>query len=253
MGRSNGREEEMKQCGWTIGKPFMGILLLLSLLVAGSSGCGLWASKKEPERNAQNAYNDALQLLERKKYTQAAEAFKQFKEDFPLSTYTPLAEIRTADALFFDKSYAEAVVLYEEFKKLHPVHAEVPYATYQIGMAQFKQMLTVDRDQTVTEKAVEQFRYLIENFPQSKYAPDAKTKLQLCLRQLADHEFYIAHFYYRKGHYKGALGRFEEILKKYPDSGLDRKIKPLMESCREKIAQEEKKAKEKEAKAKKKG
>ena len=119
-------------------------------------------------------------------------------------------------------------------------------------MCHFKQMLSIDRDQTVTEKALEQFRYVVENFPQSKYASDAKTRMQICQRHLADHEFYIGHFYYRNGHYKAALGRFEGILKKYPDVGLERKINPLLASCRERIAKEEKKRKEKEEKERKK-
>jgi len=241
----------MQQFRKGIPKCLIGIFLLLWFVAGGGSGCGLWA-KREVEKTPQGAYSDALRLLEKKKYTQAAEAFKKFKEDFPLSTYTPLAEIRTADALYFDKNYAEAIILYEEFKKLHPVHPEIPHATYQVGMCYFKQMLTIDRDQTVTEKALEQFRYLVENFSQSKYATDAKTKMQLCLRQLADHEYYIGYFYYRMGHYKGALGRFEGILTEYPDSGLEGKIKPLIETCQEKIVQEEKKLREKEEKEKKK-
>jgi outer membrane protein assembly factor BamD len=221
------------------------------LLLISANGCALF-EKKEPERTPQSAYEDGLRLLEKKKYERSAEAFRKFKEDYPLSTYTPLAELRLGDSLYFDKNYAEAVVQYEEFKKLHPVHAEIPYAIYQIGMCYFQQMLSVDRDQTVTEKALEQFRYVVENFPQSKYVPEAKTKMQLCQRHLADQEFGIGHFYYRMGHYKAALGRFEEILKKFPDAGLEGKVNPLMKSCREKIAKEEKKLREKEEKEAKK-
>lgn len=214
-------------------------------LVFWAGGC---APKMAPERTPQIAYEEALRLLERKKYERSAEAFRKLKEDFPLSTYTALAELRLADSLYFQKNYAEAIVQYEDFKKLHPIHPETPYAIYQVGMCHFKQMLSIDRDQTVTEKALEQFRYVAENFPQSKYVSEAQTKMQLCRRQLADHEYYIGHFYYRKGHYKAALGRFEEILKKYPDVGLERKINPLLAACREKIAKEEKKQKEKEEK-----
>ncbi len=234
--------------------PGAALKLVLAFLLSGllliEGGCALWATK-EPEKTPQGMYNAALRLLEKKKYTESAEAFKKFKEEFPLSTYTPLAELRAADSLYFDKNYAEAIVLYEEFRKLHPIHAEIPYATYQVGMCHFKQMLSVDRDQTVLEKALEQFRYLVENFPQTKYASDAKTKMQLCLLQLAEYEFYVGHFYYRMGHYRGALGRFEDILKKYPDSGMERKIDPLIKGCREKIEREDSKKKEKEAKAKK--
>ena len=231
-------------------KLLLPILCFIFLLI-WVSGCALF-EKKEPERTPQGAYDEGLRLLERKKYFRAAEAFRKFKEDFPLSTYTPLAELRLADSLYFDEEYAEAIVLYEEFKKLHPIHPEIPYAIYQVGMCHFKQMLAIDRDQTVTEKALEQFRYVVENFPQSKYTSDAKTKMQLCQRQLADHEYVIADFYYRMGHYKAARGRFEEILKKYPDVGLTKKINPLLETCREKIAKEEKKQKEKEEKEAKK-
>jgi len=227
------------------------VIFFALFLLFWVSGCALF-EKKEPERTPQMAYEEGLRLLEKKKYERSAEAFRKFKEDFPLSTYTPLAELRLADSLYFDKNYAEAIVQYEDFKKLHPIHPEIPYAIYQVGMCHSKQMLSIDRDQTVTEKALEQFRYVVENFPQSKYTSDAKTRMQICRRQLADHEYYIGHFYYRKGHYKAALGRFEEILKKYPDVGLEGKINPLLPTCREKIAKEEKKRKEKEEKEAKK-
>ena len=222
-------------------------LIAILLATAMGSGCGLWASKEAPA-TPQAAYEEGLRLLEKKKYERAAEAFRKFKEEFPLSTYTPLAELRLADSLYFDKNYAEAIVQYEEFRKLHPTHAEIPYAVYQVGMCYLRQMLSIDRDQTVTEKALEQFRYVVENFPQSKYTPDAAAKMKICQVQLAEQEYYIGHFYYRKGHYRAALGRFEEILKKYPDVGLERKINPLVETCRKEIAKEEKKQKEREEK-----
>jgi len=237
----------MKKFRGAAAKLILGFLWAGLLLAVG--GCGLW-TKKEPEKTPQSQYNDAVRLLEKKKYTDAAEAFKRFKEDYPLSTYTPLAELRTADALYYDKNYAEAIVLYEEFRKLHPVHAEIPYVTYQVGMCHFQQMLSVDRDQTVAEKALEQFRYLKENFPQTKYASEANTKMQQCLFRLAEHEFYVGHFYYRMKHYRGALGRFEELLKKYPGTGMEPRVNPLIKDCRERIDRENDQKKEKEKKEK---
>jgi outer membrane protein assembly factor BamD len=221
------------------------IIGLIFLLAGFLPSCAWWA-KKPPQSTPQEMYNNGLKLLNNKKYDSAAEAFQKFKEEFPLSIYTPLAELRIADALFFDKKYPEAIIQYEDFKKLHPLHAEVPYAIYQIGMSHFNQMQTVDRDQSEVEKAIEQFRYLVENFPQNPQAAEAKKKMQICQRHLAEHEFYIGHFYYRAKKYRAALGRFEGILQKYPDSGLEEKIRPLAETCRAEIAKEEKKKKEKE-------
>jgi len=227
------------------------LLLAAFFLAVLSSGCAWW-KKKEPDPTPQVLYERAMKLFNKKKYERAAEAFKKFKEEFPLSDYTPLAELRTADSYFFNKNYAEAIVLYEEFKKLHPMHQEIPYTIYQLGMCHYRQMLTVDRDQTETEKAVQQFRYLIENFPQSTHATEAKARMEACQRQLADHEFYVGSFYFRMKRYEAALGRFAGILQKYPDSGLGGKIKPLMAICQVEIAKQEQKRKEKEAREEKK-
>lgn len=234
------RKEEGR--GWRIIAYF-----LLAILLSGAiSGCAWWR-KKEPEPTPQALYENALKLFQKKRYEKAAEAFKKVKEEFPLSKYTPLAELKTADAFFFDKNYAEAIVLYEEFKKLHPTRPEIPYVIYQLGMCHYKQMRSLDRDQTETEKAIEQFRYLIENFPQSPQAEEAKMRMQICRKQLAEHEFYIADFYFRTKKYKAALGRFEGILQKYPGLDFDERVKHLLEESRAQIAKEEQKRKEKEA------
>jgi len=227
------------------------LLLTAFFLAVLASGCAGW-KKKEPEPTPQVLFDKGMKFFNKKKYEKAAETFRKFKEEFPLSDYTPLAELRTADSYFLNKNYAEAIVLYEEFKKLHPMHLEIPYVIYQLGMCHYKQMRTVDRDQTETEKAIEQFRYLVENFPQSTHTAEARTKMQICQKQMADYEFYVGHFYFRVKRYKAALGRFERILQKYPESGLEGKIKPLMAECQLGIAKQEQKRKEKEAREEKK-
>jgi len=227
-------------------------MLLGAFFLTLLGGSCAWWKKKEPEPIPQVLYDNALNLFNKKKYEKAAEAFKKFKEEFPLSEYTPLVELRTADSYFLDKNYAEAILLYEEFRKLRPLHPEIPYVVYQLGMCHYKQMRSIDRDQTETEKAIEQFRYLTENYPQSLHAAEAKKKMQECLKQLAEHEFYIGNFYLRMKKYKAALGRFEWILQKYPQSGLEEKVKPLIATCQAEIANEERKKKEKEVQEEKK-
>lgn len=219
----------------------MMLFLLIGIFITACAS----RPKMEVQRSPQEMYNEGLKLLNKKKYDRAAEAFQRLKEEHPLSSYTPLAELRIADALYFNKKYPEAINQYEEFKKLHPLHPEVPYAIFQIGMCYFKQMLSVDRDQTATEKALEQFRYLIENFPQSPHTPSAREKVQLCRRQLAEHEFYIGHFYFRTKKYRAALGRFEKILQNYPDLGFAERLKPLIGQCQREIAKIEEKEKKK--------
>jgi outer membrane protein assembly factor BamD len=207
------------------------------------SGCSLFASfssKTKPESSPEGVYNNGLLLYNKKQYEKATKEFRRFKEEFPLSELVPLAELRLGDCLINDKKYLEAFLQYEEFKKLHPIHPEIPYATYQMAMCHFKQLLTVDRDQAQTQKSIELFRLVTENYPQSPYAEQARGKIAICQRQLAEHEFYIGNFYLKKKKYRAALGRFEGILQKYPNSGLEAKISPLINKCRTEIAKAEK-------------
>jgi outer membrane protein assembly factor BamD len=222
-------------------------LLFSFLMIVGLvfllSGCSLLTGffpKKQSSSTPEGSYNNAMLLLNKKKYEEAAKEFRAFKEQYPLSELTTTVEMRLADSLFFDKKYLEAFFQYEEFKKLHPIHQEIPYATYQMAMCHFKQILSVDRDQAQTHKSIELFRVVAENYPQSPYAEQARGKIAICQRQLADHEFYIGNFYLKKKKYRAALGRFEGILQKYPNSGLETKLQQLISKCRTEILREEK-------------
>ncbi len=139
------------------------------------------------------------------------------KSSFPDSPpYTVLAELKVGDCHFLKKEYVEAVACYEEFKKTHPSHEEIPYVQFQIGMSHFNQMLTLDRDQTSTKKALSSFEYLIASYPPSLFTEKAREKIGVCKRRLADHEFYIGNFYYKEGRFEAAAPRFEGLLERFP-------------------------------------
>jgi outer membrane protein assembly factor BamD len=228
------------------------LLIVFFGLPLGAASCTWWAKTEPVPPTPQNTFAKAMALYDKKKYEKAAEGFKRFKEEFPLDALTPMAEMRTADSLYYDRKYIEAIGLYEEFKKLHPTHPEVQYVTFQVGMCHFRQMLTPDRDQTETEKAMEQFRYLIENFPQSPLVAEAKKNSETCRRQMAEHEYLIADLYYRTYKYKAALGRFESLIRNYPGTGFDEKAKGFLKECQAQVAKEELKKKEKQAQEEKK-
>jgi len=65
-------------------------------------------------------------------------------------------------------------------------------------------------------KALANFGYLVANYPPSLFTEKANEKIRVCRKQLADHEFYIGNFYYKKGKYQAAASRFEGLLGKFP-------------------------------------
>jgi outer membrane protein assembly factor BamD len=102
-------------------------------------------------------------------------------------------------------------------------------------MSYFKQMPTVDRDQSRTFLALQEFNRLIKNHPQSEFIPQAKANRDEALKNLATHEFLIGEFYFKKGDCQAALGRFEFIEKNYPDIPRPPKMAGYRETCQKKI------------------
>ena len=188
--------------------------IVLSLLL----GCGgKGKTVKAVEGDPETIYKQGLVRFNKRDYPEALKKFEELKSSFPDSPpYTIWAELKAADCHFFKKEYVEAIAAYEEFKKIHPTHEEMPYVQYQIGMSYYNQMHTIDRDQTLTNKALSSFEYLIATYPPNLFTEKAKEKVGVCKKQLADHEFYVGNFYYKHGRFEAAASRFEKLLEKFP-------------------------------------
>lgn len=193
-------------------------MILVPVVLSFLFGCsGKGKDVKKIEGDPEILYKQGLTRFNKRDYPEALKKFEELKSSFPDSPpYTLLAELKVGDCHFLQKEYVEAIAAYEEFKKTHPSHEEITYVQFQIGMSYFNQMLTLDRDQTSTKKALSSFEYLIANYPPSLFTEKAKEKTGVCKKRLADHEFYIGNFYYKQRKFQAAALRFEELLEKFP-------------------------------------
>jgi outer membrane protein assembly factor BamD len=174
-------------------------------------------------------YREGLVRFNKRDYSEALKKFQELKANFPDSPpYTVWAELKVGDCHFLKKEYVEAIAAYEEFKKIHPTHEEMPYVQYQIGMSHFKQKLSLDRDQTATKKALSSFEYLSANYPPSLFTEKAKEKIEICRKQLADHEFYVGNYYYKHKNYGAASYRFQQLLVNFPKMANEDEVLFLM-------------------------
>ncbi len=200
-------------------KLFSRFLVVLSLMVL-ITGCG-WArhifSKNKPDTSPDVMAKEGIEQLKNKDYIDAAETFTKVKDRYPYSEQAVLAQLKLADTLYFNRKFEEAQNAYKEFEKLHPSNKAIPYVIYQEALCSFRQRPSIDRDQTSTEKALEEFRRLQKKYPQSEYATKAEKYKQKCLNDLAEHEFYVGVFYFKTRHFPSALDRFQAISQEYPD------------------------------------
>jgi outer membrane protein assembly factor BamD len=208
-------------------------LLIISLF----SGCSHFG-KGKPDKSPEELMSEGISSFSEGSYEEAAERFRELKDRYPYSSLAIHAELKLADSLFKKEEFEESIRAYREFETLHPKNALIPYVIYQQGMCYFLRMRAIDRDQTHTIKALHEFERLVRAFPDDHYSLKAEDHIEKCLTSLAEHEFYVGHFYFRYGQYEAALKRFTYLLERYPDHSPREKTLAYIEECKERLSQE---------------
>lgn len=213
------------------------ILTLFLVLIFGS-GCSLFETEYDGGKTVEELVAEASSAYVAGEYETAIKAYNDLKDWYPFSKYAILAELKIADAHYALKEYPEAIVAYEEFERMHPRNEAIPYVIFQTAMSWFKQIETIDRDDTPAKKAMVQFQRLQERFPADEHAQEADKKIKLCLQNISGHEFYVAEYYLKQDLYKAALKRYEYIVANYPDSKESVLAKKKIIQCRSLIKNE---------------
>jgi outer membrane protein assembly factor BamD len=216
--------------------------LLALVLVFAISGCGIkgWFSKKKPDAPPEVLAEEGIKNLKKKKYDDAIETFEKVRDRYPYSEQATMAQLKVADAYFFKKKYDEAMQAYKEYEKLHPTSKAVPYCIYREGQCCYRQRSTIDRDQTYTQRAIDEFKRLKQKFPDSEYISKADTYLARCRKDLADHELYVAEYYHRTKRHQAALDRYQALIQDYPDHPKIPQAKEGVEDCQKNLAKPDK-------------
>jgi outer membrane protein assembly factor BamD len=191
------------------------VLVLLLLFMISCSG------KKEIRHteafNPEKAFIAANEQLEKKDYEKARASFLEVKNKDMSKKFAPLAQLRIADSYVKEQEPELAIAEYKKFLEAYPDHQYAPYAQYQIAMVYFSQIEDPERGYGGAARALEEFEKLKRMFPRNPYKDIIELRIQKCRNIIAEYEFLVGKFYYKKGSYNAAIGRFEELLKKYPD------------------------------------
>ncbi len=191
-------------------------LLILGSLLFFISGCSLFDGTGQMNKNAEQLAAEGAAAFVNEDYTDAVKAYTDLKDWYPFSKYAILAELKIADAQFYLEQYGEAIMAYESFEQMHPRNEAIPYVIKQVGMCWFKQMDTVDRDDTPAKNALAQFQRLRDQYPGNEYGKETADNIQKCIDNIAGHELYVANFYNKTKKYKAALKRYEYIVEYFP-------------------------------------
>jgi len=223
----------------------MAVLLLGGCAYVIDYGASIYETffEEEEERDSDELIREGNEYLEKGDFESATDTFQELKDKYPYSKYAISAELKMADALYQKKNLDEAFDAYDEFESLHPKNKNTPYVIYQKGMCYFRQISAVDRDQTNTLKAREEFERLVKRFPRDDNANKARKRIRTCLIYLAEYELYVGHYYFKMGNYRAALDRYSYIIKNYPDMGQYNEAMEYIRKCKENLSEESSKEK----------
>ncbi|NNG25519.1 outer membrane protein assembly factor BamD [Telluria aromaticivorans] len=207
----------------------------LSVLVAACAFVGLSACSMLPERSddtknwsAEKLYAEARDEMNGGHYEAAIKLFERLESNYPFGTYAAQAQMEIAYAHYKAQDQAEALAAVERFIKLHPNHPQVDYMYYLRGLVNFNDQLgflsfvysqdPTERDPKATREAFAAFKVLVDKFPNSKYAPDAISRMNYLVNAMAQYEVHVANYYYRRGAYLASLNRAQAAVKDYSDA-----------------------------------
>ena len=166
-------------------------------------------------RDVSSLYTAAKRTMDGGDYEQAAKLFDEVERQHPYSVWARRAQLMSAFNYYLARKYTDAINSAQRFVTIHPGNSEAPYAQYLIGMSYYQQIDDVTRDQTTTQQASDAFGELIRRYPETRYAADARVKLDLIKDHLAGKEMEVGRFYQRSGQWLAATYRFRSVVDDY--------------------------------------
>ncbi|HQY22206.1 MAG TPA: outer membrane protein assembly factor BamD [Gammaproteobacteria bacterium] len=218
----------------------LGIIITVSaalLLV----GCQSKDKDNYKGMSASEIYAQAEKNVAKEKFPAAAKDFEALEARFPYGEYSDKAQLGLINAYYKQNEPALAISAADRFIRMNPHHPCVDYAYYLKGLVTFEQnysftfrYLPLDksaRDPSTATASFDAFKELIDRFPNSKYAPDARQRMVFLKNQLANHELSVLKYYVKRGAWLSATNRANYIVKHFEKTSVIPEALAIMVTC----------------------
>lgn len=207
-------------------------IIVLALLVFALAGCS--STPKEPNlkntkvgsMTAQELFDGAKSSMSGGNYVRATELLEEIDTRYPFGRISEQAKLELIYAYFKRADYESGQALADRFLRQHPQHDNADYVYYMKGVMHyeqevgaFKEVFAADiekRDTSNLKAAFDNLKALVEVYPESKYAPDARLRMVQIRNLLADYELHVARYYMQRDTYIAAANRAKYIVENFP-------------------------------------
>ncbi len=223
------------------------VLLASCLLaMAGCSSLKFWDKDdgdKVIEGSPEQLYREATKDLESSDYAGAIQRFEMLEARYPFSEQAKQGQLDLIYAYYKNRSTDSAIDQADQFIRENPTHPRVDYAYYVRGLVYFEsganwleRRFRVDiarRPPHEARKSFQAFQTLVQSYPKSPYAADARQRMVYLRNRLADYEVEVARYYLKRGAYVGAANRAKGVIENFDGApAVDDALKILAASYR---------------------
>lgn len=179
-------------------------------------------------------FDRSMQFIHQNKFDQARITLQTLINTYPDSEYIARAKLAVGDSWYAEgtsSALQQAEVEYKDFETFFPNMPEAAEAQLKVAGIHYKEMEKPDRDFTHAKRAEDEYRQMIQQYPDSKLVPEAKERLREVQEVLAEREFRVGKFYYTRESYAAAIARLKSLVDAYPlYSGADEALYMLGET-----------------------
>jgi outer membrane protein assembly factor BamD len=191
-------------------------------------GCSSTPKDESATWSPEKLYAEAKEEAAAGGYDRAAKLYERLEGRAAGTLLAQQAQIEHAWVLYKSGERAQSLAILERFIKLHPTSAALDYAMYLQGVVNFNDELGLlssisrqdlsERDQQAARDSYQSFRQLVEQFPKSVYAADARQRMNYIVNTLAAYEVHVARYYFRRGAYVAAANRAQQAVQDFQQS-----------------------------------
>ena len=196
----------------------IGVILVVLGPLVGCSNTAEVGSDEIENYSAKQIFDRAEFEMARSKPMDAIAFFSDVERLYPYSEWAKRSVIMQAFANHKAKQYEEARDAAERYIEYYPSDQDSAYAQYIIALSYYDQIEDVGRDQQVTAKALEAFKTLMVNYPNSEYVKAAELKFDLAFDHLAGKEMEVGRYYLKRQQFPAAINRFRIVVEEYQTS-----------------------------------
>lgn len=165
-----------------------------------------------------SSYKNGLKDLNVGDLNSAAKKFAEAEILYPQSIWAPRSALMAAYCYYLNQAYGDAILDIERYLKTYPLHDRKNYAYYLLGLSYYEQIVDEKKDLGAIIEAKKHFNYVIDNYPNSDFALDAKYKIDLIEDFLASKEMYLGRYYIEREKWIPAINRFKTVVKEYDNT-----------------------------------